>query len=195
MVLSSRRPAGVMERTPPQSGSSKSSSRAATSSSWPGSAVIAPPRSPILSASLVAAARACAETSFSRWRVRRRVSPRDRTHAGRLLPLSLAASERTAAQVHLAPPGRLAQPGERRLDKAEVAGSSPASPMVRGLRLIAEERRDVGDRVDHRGRFDPRFAHLSLAVLAGADQDSCQPGAQRAADVGLDVVADHRRRG
>ena len=33
-------------------------------------------------------------------------------------------------QVHLAPPGRLAQLGERRLDKAEVAGSSPASPIV-----------------------------------------------------------------
>src|SRR5436309_813829 len=29
-----------------------------------------------------------------------------------------------------APPGRLAQLGERRLDKAEVAGSSPASPMT-----------------------------------------------------------------
>ena len=36
-------------------------------------------------------------------------------------------------QVHLPPPGRLAQLGERRLDKAEVAGSSPASPIVRPL--------------------------------------------------------------
>jgi hypothetical protein len=38
-------------------------------------------------------------------------------------------------------PGRLAQLGERRLDKAEVAGSSPASSIIgvahrRGLRLL-----------------------------------------------------------
>jgi hypothetical protein len=38
---------------------------------------------------------------------------------------------RCSPSLHLPLPGRLAQLGERRLDKAEVAGSSPASPISR----------------------------------------------------------------
>ena len=56
--------------------------------------------------------------------------PEGRDHRRSPPPHLAGESTRTTrTQVHLAPPGRLAQLGERRLDKAEVAGSSPASPI------------------------------------------------------------------
>ena len=47
--------------------------------------------------------------------------------------------------LHLRPPGRLAQLGERRLDKAEVAGSSPASSTPVGIGDSPTSGREVPD--------------------------------------------------
>ena len=53
-------------------------------------------------------------------------------------------------------PGRLAQLGERRLDKAEVTGSSPVSPIAHTFTgVTAASRRCVGD-TSHHARFDEK---------------------------------------
>src|SRR4029077_7976819 len=49
---------------------------------------------------------------------------------GRRVTLRSTRRRASAGATFTDPPGRLAQLGERRLDKAEVAGSSPASPII-----------------------------------------------------------------
>jgi hypothetical protein len=73
-------------------------------------------------------------------------------------------------------PGRLAQLGERRLDKAEVIGSSPISPTGEKPRICgAFLWLSVTDRESYRAHFR-RFAHTLPTWLHSSGFDGADKG-------------------
>ena len=97
-----------------------------------------------------------ARTALARRSVGRYLPPRGRHHVCR------RRVRRPSLRVHatFTPPGRLAQLGERRLDKAEVAGSSPASSTPVATRDSAASGHDQREQL---------CGHLALALLAAGN--------------------------
>ena len=87
----------------------------------------------------------------------------------------------------------VAMRGQATTTPTAVADSSGDVTLARSFASIREQRGQIGDRVDRRGRLDAALPQGLVAVLARADEDPGEAGGERASHVGLHVVTDHRR--